>query len=115
MATILKIRPNYARVRVQVDLAADLPKVVHMVVVDESTIERRINNTKIQYNALPKYWKEGRLQGHNDEECMKLNSLLRKYYKESEEKGNNDQLENTCNQRFASNAFPLIKLRTLVA
>ncbi|KAG5595555.1 hypothetical protein H5410_036787, partial [Solanum commersonii] len=55
MATILKIGPNYARVRVQVDIAADLPKVVHMVVVDESTRGRRINNIKIQYDALPKY------------------------------------------------------------
>lgn len=90
MATIFMIGPNYARVRVQVPLAADLCKVIHIVVVDESTREIHINNIKIQYDALPKYLKEGTLQGDNDEECMELNSRLRKYYKEVEQKWNND-------------------------
>lgn len=77
-----------------------------MVVVDESTGARHTNNIRIQYNALPKYCKECRLQGHNEEGCTKLNTHLRRYYNDTLEKGNNDQMEDGSNQSFASNAFP---------
>lgn len=49
MATIYKTRPNCARVKVQVDIAANLPKFLHMVIVDESTREKHTTNVRIQY------------------------------------------------------------------
>lgn len=56
-----------------------------MVVVDEFTEAKCTINVLIQYDALLKYCKECRLQGHNDEECRKLNPNLRKYHKNAEE------------------------------
>lgn len=45
---------------------------------------------RVQYDALPKYCKTYRLQGHNEEGCRKLNPNLRNYYKNDE---NNREIE----------------------
>lgn len=92
--------------KVQVDLVAELPKFVRMVVVDEATGARHTNNVRIQYDDLPKYCKECRLQGHNDEGCRKLNPHLRNNYKDTRGKGNNEVMNDAIKLSFASNAFP---------
>ncbi|MCD9645223.1 hypothetical protein HAX54_033990 [Datura stramonium] len=65
MAMINRTRPNYAKVKVIVDLMANLPNHVRMDVEDESTVEMRTKKVKIQYDYLPKYCWECKLQGHS--------------------------------------------------
>lgn len=57
LATINKIRPSCARVKVLIDLLADLPKNVRMDIEDEATGEVRTDWVKIQYDFMPKYYK----------------------------------------------------------
>lgn len=74
MPTINKTMPSRVRVKVQVDLLADLPKKVTMDIENEITGEVRTEWVKIQYDYIPKYCMECRLQGHNEEECKILHS-----------------------------------------
>lgn len=76
MATINKTRPSCARVKVQVDLLAELPKRVRMDIKNEATGEIRTEWVKIHYDYIPKCCKECRLQGDNEEECRRLHSEL---------------------------------------
>lgn len=55
--------------KVQVDLLAELAKGVRMDIVNEGTGETRSEWVKIRYDYIPKYFKECRLQDHNEEEC----------------------------------------------
>lgn len=59
-----------------IDLLADLPKKVRMDIENEATGTVRIEWVKIQYDYIPKYYKECRLQGHNKEECRRLHPEL---------------------------------------
>lgn len=69
MATINKTRPSCARVKVLVDLLTELPKKVRMDIENESTGEIRTEWVMIQYDFLPQYCKECRLQGYDEFEC----------------------------------------------
>lgn len=55
MATINKIKPSCARVKVQVDLLAEFPKHKEMEIVNKKTKESRPEQVKIQYDTMPKY------------------------------------------------------------
>ncbi|KAG5610940.1 hypothetical protein H5410_022221 [Solanum commersonii] len=68
LATVNKTRPNCAKVKVQVDLLADLPKCVETEIVKSTTKESRVEQVKIKYDFLPKYCKKCMLQGHNEQE-----------------------------------------------
>lgn len=72
MATINKTRPSCSKVKVLVDLLADLPKKVCMDIENEATGETRMEWVKISYNFQPKYCKECRIQGHDMFECWRL-------------------------------------------
>ncbi|KAH0636361.1 hypothetical protein KY285_036115 [Solanum tuberosum] len=63
MAMIKKTIPSCARVKVQVDLLANLPKVVEMEVVNVETRTSRVEKIRIQYAMVPKYCKQCKLQG----------------------------------------------------
>lgn len=76
MATINKTRPSCVRVKVQVDLLAELPKRVHMGIEDEITGAIRTEWVRIQYDYIPKYCMECKLQGQNKEECWILHPEL---------------------------------------
>lgn len=65
-ATLHKTWPNYVRVKVQINLATELPKFVRIVIVDEDKGENYTINMRIQYDSQPKYWKVRKLQGHNE-------------------------------------------------
>ncbi|KAH0711869.1 hypothetical protein KY289_007828 [Solanum tuberosum] len=52
MATINKTRPSCARVKVQVNLMANLPKRVEIEVINPETKNTRIEKIKIQYDIL---------------------------------------------------------------
>ncbi|KAJ8550750.1 hypothetical protein K7X08_000120 [Anisodus acutangulus] len=69
LATINNTRSNCARVKVQLDLLADLSKFVMMEIEDEKTKEINVVKVRIQYDHLPKYCTECILQGHSNEEC----------------------------------------------
>ncbi|KAG5600016.1 hypothetical protein H5410_031386 [Solanum commersonii] len=61
MAIINKTRPSCTRVKVQVDLMADLPKFIELEVVNEVTKTSRVEKVHIRYDLLPKYCKHCRL------------------------------------------------------
>ncbi|KAH0754526.1 hypothetical protein KY290_024796 [Solanum tuberosum] len=77
MATINKTRPSCARVKVQVDLLSEFPKHVEMEIINKKTNESRMEKVKIQYDMLPKYCKQCKVQGHEDETCRSLHPELR--------------------------------------
>ncbi|KAK4723910.1 hypothetical protein R3W88_026689 [Solanum pinnatisectum] len=77
MATINKTRPSCARVKVQVNLLFDFPKYVEMEIINEMTMETRMERVKIQYDMLPKYCKQCKVQGHEEETCRSLHPELR--------------------------------------
>ncbi|KAH0644843.1 hypothetical protein KY284_032727 [Solanum tuberosum] len=77
MATINKTRPSCARVKVQVDILGEFPKFVEMEIINEATKESRLENVRIQYDMLPKYCKQCKVQGHEDEACRNLHPELR--------------------------------------
>ncbi|KAH0641847.1 hypothetical protein KY289_032821 [Solanum tuberosum] len=78
MDTINKTRPRCVRVKVQVDLLSNFPKFVELEVVNENAQTSRVERFKIQYDMLPKYCKECRMQGHNEEGCRILHPKLQR-------------------------------------
>ncbi|XP_070020060.1 uncharacterized protein [Nicotiana sylvestris] len=76
LATVKKTRPSCARVKVSVDLLADLPKKVRLDIVNEHTGDIRTEWVTIKYDYLPKYCKECKLQGHDVFECWKIHPEL---------------------------------------
>ncbi|XP_060182956.1 uncharacterized protein LOC132612899 [Lycium barbarum] len=93
MATINKTRPNCARVKVIVDLAANLPKVVNMKITYEKSEVSRIFKVQIQYDVLPKYCTRCKLQCHNEEGCKILHPELRVVHAEKNDKGNSSEIQ----------------------
>ncbi|XP_060202164.1 uncharacterized protein LOC132630616 [Lycium barbarum] len=87
MATINKTRPNCARVKVQLDLLLDLPKFVMMEIKDDQTKEVNVMKVKIQYDHLPKYCTECKLQGHAKKESRVLHPELKVEKKEDVNEG----------------------------
>ncbi|XP_070057700.1 uncharacterized protein [Nicotiana tomentosiformis] len=71
-ATTNKTTPSCARVKVLVDLLAELPKKVRLDIDDEASGGVRTKWVRIQYDMLPKYCKECKLQGHDEIECWQL-------------------------------------------
>lgn len=97
-ATINKTRPNCTRVKVQVNLLADLPEYVEVEIITSQTKESRVEQVKIKYDYLPKYCGECSLQGHNKQECRILHPELRQELPEKEEnkgKPTNGEMEAT--------------------
>ncbi|KAH0706171.1 hypothetical protein KY285_010690 [Solanum tuberosum] len=78
MATINKTRPSCARVKVQVNLLADLPKFVELEIEDPISQSSRVERIKVLYDVLPKYCKKCKLQGHNEDDCKVLHPELKK-------------------------------------
>lgn len=72
MATINKTRPSCVRVKVQVDLAVELPDFVEIEVVNSRTKSAKVQKVKIKYDILPKYCHTYKLQGHEESECRSL-------------------------------------------
>lgn len=70
--------------KVLIDLLADLPKKVRMDIENESTREIRTKWVKIQYDFVPKYCKECRLQGHDAIDCWRLHPELVSHDKEKQ-------------------------------
>ncbi|KAH0717443.1 hypothetical protein KY285_013474 [Solanum tuberosum] len=68
-ATIKKTRPSCARVKVLVDLKGKFPNSVQMNIENSETGEIRSNIIKIQYDYVPKYCLECKMQGHNKNNC----------------------------------------------
>ncbi|KAG5630600.1 hypothetical protein H5410_002317 [Solanum commersonii] len=85
-----KTRHSCAKVKVQVDLLADLPKCVEMEIVNSTIKESRVEQVKIKYDFLPKYCKKCMLQGHCVKKCRVLHPELKQVQLENEEKDVND-------------------------
>ncbi|KAG5627195.1 hypothetical protein H5410_012413 [Solanum commersonii] len=77
-------RPSCARVKVQVDLLTEKPEFVQMQLEDESTLEKRIINVRIQYDSLLAYCMKCKLQGHGEEECRVLHPELVQQYDDTQ-------------------------------
>ncbi|XP_060185469.1 uncharacterized protein LOC132614939 [Lycium barbarum] len=69
LTTINRTRPSCAKVKVLMDLLADLPDFVNMEIEDEDSKE---------------YCKECKLQGHNEAECRRLHPELAVFYEGKE-------------------------------
>ncbi|XP_055825039.1 uncharacterized protein LOC129893512 [Solanum dulcamara] len=87
LATANKTRPSCARIKVEVDLLATLPKRINIAEEDESGIIKS-KWVRINYDYLPKYCKHCRLQGHEEKECRILNPELAKHSREDLQKEN---------------------------
>ncbi|KAH0755697.1 hypothetical protein KY290_025967, partial [Solanum tuberosum] len=72
-ATINKTRPSCARVKVLVDRKSDFPKAIQMNIDNIEMGEIRSNMVVIQYDYVPKYYFECKMQGHDKENCKVLN------------------------------------------
>ncbi|XP_070015513.1 uncharacterized protein [Nicotiana sylvestris] len=103
MATINKTRPSCARVKVLVDLLADLPKKVRMDIVNEAKGTTRTEWVRIQYDMLPKYCRHCKLQGHDQFECWRIHPEL---YVEKE----NDNQADTAKKQDIGNSQPIMML-----
>ncbi|KAH0778711.1 hypothetical protein KY290_005138 [Solanum tuberosum] len=91
-ATINKTRPSCARVKVQVDLLSNFSKHVEMEIINEHTKESRLEHVKIQYDMLPKYCMNCKVQGHAEDECrvlhpeLKLENATKNYVEDMDKK-----------------------------
>ncbi|KAH0681258.1 hypothetical protein KY284_022343 [Solanum tuberosum] len=74
LATIKRIRPSCARVKVLVDLKGDFHKSVIMDIVNEATGKIRKEVVIIKYDYICKYFNECKMQVHNKDECKKTSS-----------------------------------------
>ncbi|WMV38518.1 hypothetical protein MTR67_031903 [Solanum verrucosum] len=74
-ATINKTRPSCARVKVLVDLKGTFPKSMHRNIEDEESGQIRTNVVDIQYDYVPKYCGECKMQGHDRHNCRKINQV----------------------------------------
>ncbi|XP_060178026.1 uncharacterized protein LOC132607962 [Lycium barbarum] len=87
LATANKTRPSCAKIKVEVDLLATLPKRINIAEEDESGILKS-KWVRINYDYLPKYFKHCKLQGHKEKECRVLNPELAKQFREEVRKEN---------------------------
>uniref|UniRef100_A0A0V0GMA7 Putative ovule protein n=1 Tax=Solanum chacoense TaxID=4108 RepID=A0A0V0GMA7_SOLCH len=69
MATKNQTRPSFARVKVEVDLLSDFPKRINIRVRKQSGVKIWV---QINYDHIPKYCANYRLQGHIEHECYAL-------------------------------------------
>lgn len=81
MATINKTKPSCAKVKVQVDILADFPKVIEVEVVNEEYKTSRVDKINIRYDMFPAYGKRCKLQGHAKRDCRVFHPELRKTIK----------------------------------
>lgn len=96
MATINKMHPSCAKVKVQVDVAMKLPKFVKIEVINKKTTEITVQPIRITYDTLPKYCHACKLQGHDEDECKSLHPKLRpKRINSQLEEAQNDQQEDS--------------------
>ncbi|XP_070005899.1 uncharacterized protein [Nicotiana sylvestris] len=103
MATINKTRPSCARVKVLVDLHADLPKKVRMDIFNEAKGTIRTEWVRIQYDMMPKYCRHCKFQGYDQFECWRIHPEL--YV----EKGNANQAD-TVKKQDIGNSQPIMIL-----
>ncbi|XP_070028582.1 uncharacterized protein [Nicotiana sylvestris] len=103
METINKTRPSCARVKVLVDLLADLPKKVRMDIVNKAKGTTRTEWVRIQYDMLPKYCRHCKLQGHDQFECWRIHPEL---YVEKD----NDKQADTAKKQDIGNSQPIMML-----
>lgn len=69
LVTINRTRTSCARIKVLVDLKEDFPKSVIMNIVNGTRRESRNEVVHIQYDYVPKYYNECKMQGHDKDEC----------------------------------------------
>lgn len=76
MAIKNHIMPSCAKVKIEVDLTAKLPKRVRIAEEDDITGDTKFKWIKVQYDYMPKYCKHCCLQGHNEHNCWAINPKL---------------------------------------
>ncbi|KAG5586703.1 hypothetical protein H5410_047137 [Solanum commersonii] len=74
LANINKTRPSCAKVKVLVDLKGEFPKVVLMDIENEVNGEIRTKVIQINYDYVPQYCEECKIQGHGMDNCRFLSS-----------------------------------------
>lgn len=64
--------------KIQVDLLAQFPKYIEIDVLNGNNNKSRVERIKIQYDFIPKYCKNCKLQGHVEAKCRILHPELRR-------------------------------------
>ncbi|KAH0712101.1 hypothetical protein KY289_008060 [Solanum tuberosum] len=77
MATKNKSRSSCAKVKVEVDLLRDFPKLINVGIKKTSSVQILSTWVKLKYDYMPKYYNPCKLQGHKEEECFILHPELR--------------------------------------
>ncbi|WMV54485.1 hypothetical protein MTR67_047870 [Solanum verrucosum] len=77
MATKNKSRSSCAKVKVEVDLLRDFPKLINVGIKKTSSAQILSTWVKIKYDYMPKYYNSCKLQGHKEAECFILHPELR--------------------------------------
>ncbi|KAH0639802.1 hypothetical protein KY285_036388 [Solanum tuberosum] len=81
MATKNQTRPSCARVKVEVDLLREFPKLIkiEMRMQNKELVEKWV---KIKYDYVPKYCQTCMIQGHNEEQCYVVHPELHPFKEE---------------------------------
>lgn len=79
---INKTHPSCTKIKVQVDLATNLPAYTELEVVNNKTDEINMQNVKIQYDTMPKYCHTCKLQVRDGSKYRSLHHGLRRSVEE---------------------------------
>uniref|UniRef100_A0A1S3Y8I6 DUF4283 domain-containing protein n=1 Tax=Nicotiana tabacum TaxID=4097 RepID=A0A1S3Y8I6_TOBAC len=79
LATQNGTRSSCAKVKVEVNLMANLPQRIKIVEEEDETGPEEFKWIKIRYDYMPKYCKSCKKQGHKEEECWVINPELRRF------------------------------------
>lgn len=71
--------PSCAKVKVEVNLLANLPQRIKIVEEEDETRPEEFKWIKIRYDYMPKYCKSCKKKGHKEEKCWVINPELRKF------------------------------------
>ncbi|XP_015169512.1 uncharacterized protein [Solanum tuberosum] len=88
-------RPSCARVKVEVDLLSDFPKRIN-VGMRKKLGEVCETWIRIKYDYVPKYCKNCKIQGHNEDECFVIHPEL---YPKPERKNENQETTNKVEKK----------------
>lgn len=103
LATMNQTRPSCARVKVEIDMTADLHQRIRINEEDNTTGIIKSKWIQVQYDYMPKYCKECKLQGHDDNQCWNKHPELHEGKKEEQRKLVKQQLEGGKEQYWRDN------------
>lgn len=87
-------RPNCVRVKVPVELLLDFPKFVEKNIINPSNKRSRLKRIRIQYDMIPKYFRDCKIEGHDKHDCRVLHPKLKRKEPIVTENNKEEKVEN---------------------